>query len=111
MLTLDCGFMFFPVPWNHYAIHRDLLEAPESVRNITNVVDKILKTNMLPKIKELNPRMGLSKQAPGILQLFSKIYSPDHRRLFNVSLRNLNFLQGNQNFSLIQNFNIWRREL
>jgi len=87
--------VFFPVPWNHYAIHRKLLEVPESLRKISKCVETILKTKFLPKIKKLNASMGLSKQAPGILHLFSKIYCSKHGRLWNISLKHLNFLQGN----------------
>jgi hypothetical protein len=62
---------------------------------IIKVVDKILKTNILPKIEALNPKMGLSKQAPGIIYLFSNMYCPRKDGLLKIKLKHIKFLQGN----------------
>lgn len=80
-----------------YGIHRKILETPHTLLNITRTYDKILKEHILPKINEINTEIGLSKQAAGIIELFSRPYCPNQNALLSkniIQLRHLKFLQG-----------------
>ena len=96
LLKLGFSSLFCPAPSNMYAIHRQLLR-PETLINITMTMDKILKESILPKINEINSEIGLSKQAAGIIELFSRPYCPNQNALLSrniIQLKHLTFLQG-----------------